>query len=100
MLSTLGPGGWATVHDNPDRIKQVSSEVEAVGLKVIAQYALLGQWDFLNIIEAPDDQSMARAAVMLAARGTLKTMTLPAIPVDEFVEALKRGELPRSSTLG
>jgi uncharacterized protein with GYD domain len=92
MLSTLGPGGWATVHDNPERIRQVREEVEAVGLKVLDQYALLGQWDFLNIIEAPDEQAMARAAVMLASRGTLKTMTLPAIPVEEFIEALKRGD--------
>jgi len=69
MLSTLGPGGWATVYDNPDRIQQVRDEVEAVGLKVLDQYALLGQWDFLNIIEAPDEQAMARAAVMLASRG-------------------------------
>jgi len=92
MLSTLGPGGWATLHENPDRIRQVREEVEAVGLKVIDQYALLGQYDFLNIIEAPDEQTMARAAVMLASRGTLKTTTLPAIPVDEFIASLKAGQ--------
>jgi uncharacterized protein with GYD domain len=89
MLSTLGPDGWATVRDNPDRIKGVSSEVESLGLKVLEQYALLGQWDFLNIIEAESHEQMAKAAVMLAARGTLKTMTLPAIPVDEFIESLR-----------
>jgi uncharacterized protein with GYD domain len=90
MLSTLGPDGWATVRDNPERILQVKAEVESLGLRVKEQYALLGQWDFLNVIEADSAEQMARAAVMLAARGTLKTMTLPAIPVDEFVETLRR----------
>jgi uncharacterized protein with GYD domain len=90
MLSTLGPDGWATVRENPDRMTQVTAEVEAMGLKVLAQYALMGQWDFLNIIEAPDEATMARAAVMLAARGTMRTTTLQALPIEELVEALKR----------
>jgi uncharacterized protein with GYD domain len=76
MLSTLGPGGWATVAEKPERIREVTHEVESLGLKVIAQYALMGQWDFLNIIEAPDEATMAKAAVMLAARGTMRTTTL------------------------
>lgn len=90
MLSTLGPDGWATLRENPDRILEVNTEVEAMGLKIKAQYALLGEFDFLNIIEAPDEQTMARAAVSLAARGTLRTRTLQAIPVEEFVASLKK----------
>ena len=65
------------------------AEVEALGLTVHAQYALMGQYDFLNIIEAPDDETMAKAAIMLAARGTMRTTTLPAIPVDDLIERLK-----------
>jgi uncharacterized protein with GYD domain len=90
MLSTLGPDGWETVRKNPDRIDQVRAEVEALGLRVIAQYALMGQYDFLNVIEAPDEQTMAEAAIMLAARGTMRTTTLQALPIDELVAALKR----------
>jgi uncharacterized protein with GYD domain len=89
MLSTLGPGGWATVREKPERIAEVTREVESLGLKVIAQYALMGQWDFLNIIEAPDEATMARAAVMLAARGTMRTTTLQALPIAELVAALE-----------
>ncbi|HLF40044.1 MAG TPA: GYD domain-containing protein [Acidimicrobiia bacterium] len=89
MLSTLGPDGWATLRENPDRLLEVNREVESMGLKIKAQFALLGEFDFLNILEAPDEQSMARAAVMLAARGTLKTRTLQAIPIEEFLESLK-----------
>jgi uncharacterized protein with GYD domain len=88
MLSTLGPGGWATVSEKPERIREVTREVESLGLTVVAQYALMGQWDFLNIIEAPDEATMAKAAVMLAARGTMRTTTLQALPIDELVEAL------------
>ena len=62
-----------------------------MGLKVIAQYALFGQWDFLNIIEAPDEITMARVATTLNARGTLKTLTLPAIDADDFIAALEAG---------
>jgi uncharacterized protein with GYD domain len=90
MLSTLGPDGWETVRKNPDRIDQVRSEVEALGLRVVAQYALMGQYDFMNVIEAPDEQTMAEAAIMLAARGTMRTTTLQAIPVSDLVETLKR----------
>ncbi len=88
MLSTLGPGGWATLRETPERLYEVTREVEALGLRVVAQYALMGQWDFLNIIEAPDEAAMARAAVMLAARGTMRTTTMQAIPIETLVEAL------------
>jgi uncharacterized protein with GYD domain len=88
MLSTLGPDGAATLRQNPSRLKAVNAEVEAMGGRVVVQYALLGQWDFLNIIEAPDEVTMARIATMLAARGTLKTRTLTAVNVDELIAAL------------
>lgn len=89
MLSTIGPDGWATIRENPERINAVKGEVESFGLKVLAQYALMGQYDFLNIIEAPDEATMAKAAVDLAARGTMRTTTLQAIPIEEFVATLK-----------
>lgn len=89
MLSTLGPDGAARVLDEPERIKGVNEEVEAMGVKVIAQYALLGAYDFCNILEAPDEKVMARVAMSLASRGTVKTLTLTAMPVDEFIAALK-----------
>ena len=90
MLTTLGPDGWATVREHPERIRQVRDEVEAMGLKVVVQYALMGQWDFLNIIEAPDEQAMAAAAVALASRGTMRTTTMQAIPVEDLVATLER----------
>ena len=89
MLSTLGPDGWETLRQNPDRITAVREEVESLGLRVIAQYALMGQYDFLNIIEAPDEQAMANAAIMLAARGTMRTTTMQAIPVEDLIATLK-----------
>lgn len=89
MLSTLGPDGYATLQEHPERLKAVNAEVEAMGVKVIEQYGLLGQYDFLNIIEAPDQLTMARVATALSARGTLKSVTLPAIPVDELIAGLR-----------
>jgi uncharacterized protein with GYD domain len=88
MLSTIGPDGWATVRENPDRINAVTREVEAMGVRVIAQYAVLGQYDFVNVLEAPDEKTVARVAVMLAARGTMRSTTMQAVPLDEFVASL------------
>ena len=89
MLTTVGPDGWARIREQPERINEVTAEVEAMGLKVLAQYALLGQWDFLNVIESPDEATMARAAVSLAARGTMRTTTMQAVSVDDLIETLR-----------
>jgi len=91
MLSIIGPDGAATLRENPQRLKQVNSEVEAMGGNVLHQYALLGQWDFITIIEAPDVVTMTKIATALNARGTLKTRTLTAVDIDEFIEALGDG---------
>ena len=76
MLSTLGPDGHARMRENPERLREVNADVESMGVKVLEQFALLGPYDFLNILEAPDEGTMARVATTLAARGTLKTLTL------------------------
>lgn len=91
MLSTLGPDGAARLRDNPQRLKAVNGELEAMGVKVLEQFALLGQYDFLNILEAPDEVTMTKVATALAARGTLKTLTLTAIDVDTYIESLGEG---------
>lgn len=91
MLSTLGPDGSARLRENPARLSEVNDDVESMGVKVLAQYAVLGQWDFVNILEAPDEVTMARVATTLAARGTLKTLTMPIIDVDTFVAAMGDG---------
>lgn len=89
MLSTLGPEGAATLRENPERVRGVNAEVEALGVKVLEQFALLGPYDFLNVLEAPDDVTMAKVALILGARGTVKTLTMGAIPVEEYIEALR-----------
>jgi uncharacterized protein with GYD domain len=91
MLSILGPDGFATVRENPARIREVNVEVESMGARVVAQWALLGQYDFATVIEAPDEKVMVRITTALAARGTLKTHTLTAIPVEDYIETLGSG---------
>jgi len=84
MLTTLTDEGRKTIKQNPQRIKEVNKEVEAMGVKILAQYGLLGPYDFINILEAPDNKAIARVAIELGSRGTLQTMTMAAMSVDEL----------------
>ena len=84
MLTTLTDEGRKTIKQSPQRIKEVNKEVEAMGVKILAQYGLLGPYDFVNILEAPDNKAIARVAIELGSRGTLQTMTMAAMPVDEL----------------
>jgi uncharacterized protein with GYD domain len=88
MLSTLTPEGVQTVKNNPSRIREVNHEVEQLGAKVVAQWAVLGRFDFINIVEAPDDATMARVSLELGSRGTARYESLTAIPVEEFIAQL------------
>jgi len=89
LLSTLTPEGRKTIKKNAERIKEVNKEIEAYGAKVIAQYAVLGPYDFVNIVEAPDNNAIARVSLELGFRGTIQIMTLPAMPVNEFISMAK-----------
>jgi uncharacterized protein with GYD domain len=89
MLSTVGPDGAETLRENPDRLKQVNAEVEAMGVRVVAQWALLGPYDFCTVLEAPDEKVMSRVALVLGARGTMKTLTLTAVAIDDYVDAVR-----------
>jgi len=88
MLTTLTPEGVQTVKNNPQRIKEVSKEIEQLGATVKDQYATLGHFDFVNVVEAPDETTMARVSLELGSRGTAKYETLTAIPIDDFISAL------------
>ena len=80
MLSTLTPEGVQTLKSNPSRIREVNKEIEQLGVTVKAQWAVLGRFDFVNIIEAPDEKSVARVSMELGSRGTMHLETLSAIP--------------------
>ena len=88
LLSNLTDEGARTLSEKPERIQEVNREVEELGAKVLAQYALLGRYDFLNIVEAADDETIARLSIALASRGTLRIETLTAIPIDRFAKRL------------
>ena len=77
-----------TLKANPDRLREVNRDVEELGAKVVHQWATLGPFDFVNIVEAPDDQTIARVSVALGARGSAKLQTMAALDIDEFLNAL------------
>ena len=84
MLTSLTDEGRKTLKANPKRLQEVNKEVESMGVKILAQYALLGPYDFINILEAPDNQAVSKVAIELGSRGTLQTMTMSAMPVSDL----------------
>jgi uncharacterized protein with GYD domain len=88
MLSSLTSEGLQTIKNNPQRIKEVNKEIEQLGAEVKAQWATLGHYDFVNVVEAPDDQTMSRVSIELSSRGTTRFETLVAIPIDDFIAGL------------
>ena len=89
MMSTLTEEGRKTVRSNPRRILEVSQEVEGMGIKVLAQYVTLGQYDFINVLEAPDTETIAKMSTELGSRGTLQTNTLSALTLDDFIKTIE-----------
>jgi uncharacterized protein with GYD domain len=89
MLTKLTEEGARTIKTTPQRIKAVSKELEGYGVRVLQQYATLGRYDFVNVVEAPDTVTMARASVEMSARGSVHIETLAAVPVDNLIERLR-----------
>ena len=94
MLTTLTDAGRKSIQEDPEALRDINKEVELMGVKILDQYALLGQYDFVNILEAPGNEAMAKLAIRLSAQGTYQTLTLAAITVDDLIETLKQRETP------
>lgn len=89
ILSTLTDDGRKTIKEKPDRILEVNKEIEKMGVKVKQQFAVLGPYDFVNIVEAPDNETVMKMSVELGARGSVQLLTLAAIPVEDFIKKIK-----------
>jgi len=89
ILSRLTDEGRKTIKHNPERILEVNKELEKMGVKIKEQFAVLGPYDFVNIVEAPDNVAIMKSSVEMGARGTMQILTLPAITVEEFVKKMK-----------
>jgi len=89
LLSRLTSEGRKTVRENPGRIQEVNKEIEKPGVKVLSQYATLGPYDFVNVVDAPDNKTVVKVSVELSSRGTVEITTLPTITLNDFVGAVK-----------
>ena len=89
ILSNLTDEGRKTIKQKPERILEVNREIEAMGVKIHKQFALLGMYDFVNIVEAPDNETVMKMSVELGSRGSVQLTTLPALPVEEFIKKIK-----------
>lgn len=89
ILSTLTDEGRRTIKQRPERIQEVNKEVEGMGVKIMKQYALLGMYDFANLVEAPDNETVMKMSVEIGSRGSVQMMTLPALPVEDFIKKIK-----------
>ena len=89
LLSKLTDQGRETLKKNPERIKEVNKELEAFNVKVLKQFAVLGPYDFVNLVEAPDNEAIFKMSVELGSRGSIELTSMPAITIDELIEKLK-----------
>ena len=89
MLTSLTAQGVQTLKSNPARLREVNNDVEELGARVLHQWATLGPFDFVNVVEAADEQTIAKVSIALGARGSAKLQTLPAIPIDDFLNAIE-----------
>lgn len=89
MISKLTDEGRKTIKKNPERIEEVNREIENMGANVLAQYALLGQYDFLSVLEAQNNDAITKISIELGSRGTVQIITLPAMTIDEFIDKMK-----------
>jgi len=89
VLSTLTDEGRKTIKENPKRILEVNKELAEMGIKVKEQFAVLGPYDFVNIVEAPDNSAILKMSVELGARGSVQLLTLTAMPIDQFIKTIK-----------
>ena len=88
ILSELTDEGRKTIKKNPERIKEVNKELEKMGVKVKEQFAVLGMYDFVNIVEAKDNETVMKMSMEMGARGTVRLMTLAAMPVEDFIKLM------------
>lgn len=89
ILSTLTDEGRKTIKQKPERIIEVNREIEGMGIKILKQYAVLGPYDFVNIVEATDNETVMRMSVDIGARGSIQLLTLVAMPIEDFIRSLK-----------
>jgi uncharacterized protein with GYD domain len=94
LLSNLTDEGRKTLKERPERLKEVNQEIERMGARVLTQYAVLGSYDFVNIVEAPTNEVIARISVELGSRGTVQLTTLPAMSIDAFVQMIRESAGP------
>ncbi len=94
MLTTLTDSGRKALQEDPEILKEINKEVEFMGVKILTQYALLGQYDFVNIVDAPNNEAVAKLAIRLSAKGTTQTLTLAAISIEDLIATLKEREQP------
>lgn len=90
MLSTLSESGRKVLRDRPGWIRKVNADVERMGARVVAQWAVLGPYDFVTVVEAADNAAISRVSVELGARGSVQMVTMAAIPLDELITRLER----------
>jgi len=97
LLSKLTAEGRRTIKVKPERIKEVNREIEAFGAKVLEQFAVLGSYDFVNVVEAPSNEAISQVSIELGSRGTVEIMSMPAIPIDTFISMIQSSSKQKES---
>lgn len=100
LLSNLTSEGRETIKTKPERIQEVNKEVETLGARVVSQFATLGPYDFVTILQAPNNEAVYMISAEFGSRGTVKILSMPAIKVEDFIEGMKKGKIEDTAEKG
>jgi len=86
MLITLTPEGRAAAREEADYLLALEDKIAAPGVNMMGVYAVLGRFDYVTIVEAPDNESIARFSLDLGVEAGVHIETLPVIPASRLDE--------------
>ena len=81
LLGTMTSTGQKLLHDNHDLVVEATRNIAVDGAEIMGQYAVLGRYDYLMMVEADDNGAVARLSLEMGVRAGLHMETLPAIAI-------------------
>lgn len=88
-LVRLTDEGRKLVKEGRSVFEGASRIFEEQGGRIVSAWGTLGSYDFIAVVEAPDDATMMKISALVASGGVLSADTLPAVPMQDFLSSIE-----------